>query len=265
MAGLSQELIDYTIDHVHDRKSLEACSLVCSRWSPRSRKHLFVQVEFASEMDLQRWCACIPPGPSGPSSLVKDITLSEDRSPPTQPSGSSWIWSSAATDATPHFRSFSALQALEVRGWHMRTPCVVSMLHCFGSSLENVTRLVLRDVVITSILRSSFTMFVSHFPCLDDISISIIELRSSLSRLLREVNRTAHIEVVPTHPQGQFSASGSVVPNKVFRAITLLEPRFHRVALDCGSYDSWSVYWPLIEACAGSLEELHILANATGE
>jgi len=210
MSRLSQELIDCTINRIHDRKSLKACSLVCSR------KHLFVQVEFASEMDLQHWCACIPPGPLGPSSLIKDLTLSEDHSPPTQPSGPSWIWSSAATDAAPHFQSFSTLQALEVWGWHMHTPCVVSMLHCFGSSLEDVTCLALGDVIVTSILPSSFTMFVSHFPRLDDISISLVELHSSLSRLLCGVNRTAHVEVVLTHPHRQFSTSGSVVPKTRF-------------------------------------------------
>jgi len=49
MSRLPQELIDRIIDHVDDRKSLKACSLVCSRWSHRSRKHLFTQVEFASK------------------------------------------------------------------------------------------------------------------------------------------------------------------------------------------------------------------------
>jgi len=147
----------------------------------------------------------------------------------------------------------------------MHTPHVVSMLDSFGSSLENVTRLTLRDVIVGSILHSSFTMFISHFRRLDDISISVVEVRPSLRILFREVGREADIEIVPTHPQGEFSASGLVVPNCVFKAITLLEPRFHRVALDWDSYDMWSVYWPLIEACAGSLEELHILAKVTGE
>ena len=49
MPELPQELIDRIIDHVDDTTSLKACSLVCSQWSPRSRKHLFVQVEFTPQ------------------------------------------------------------------------------------------------------------------------------------------------------------------------------------------------------------------------
>ena len=77
-----------------------------------------------------------------------------------------------------------------------------------------------------------------------------------------------HVDIVPTHPRGEFSASGASMfqaPKEIFEGITLLEPRFRRVTLAYGSYDTWWDYWPLVEACAGSLEELHILATATGE
>jgi len=115
--GLPQELIDRT-------KSLEACSLVCSQWSPRSRKHLFTQVGFASQRDLQRWCACIRPEPLRPSSLVEDLTLSENHFSHTLPS-SPWIHTSTIIDAAPHFQSLFALRALGgsemVHGYHLRS------------------------------------------------------------------------------------------------------------------------------------------------
>jgi len=266
MSRLPQELIDRTIDHVGDRKSLKACSLVCSRWSHRSRKHLFTQVKFASQRDLQRWCACIRPGPSGPSSLVEHLTLPKNYCSHTLPS-SSWLHSlmpSTITDAASHLQSLSALRALEVPRWCMCTTCVASMLHAFGSSLENVTRLTLRDVVVQVIHPSSLRMFFDHFPRLDDLSISVINLFTvRLSRHLRGVDSAIRSEIVPAHSRGEFSAYQ--MPGGVFKIITLLEPRFHRVALVCDSYKSWSDYWPLVEACAGSLEELHILANSTGE
>jgi len=262
MFRLPQELIDRTIYHVDDRTSLEACSLVCSRWYPRSRKHLFAQVEFASKRDLQHWCACIRPGPSGPSSLVEHLTLSEGY--PPLPRSPPWIVSSTVIDAAPHLQSLSALRALEVRRWCTSTTSVVSMLHFFRSSLRNVTRLTLRNVVVQAIHPSTLTMFFGHFPCLDDLSISVINPYTvRLISLFREVGPAICSEIVPTHPREEFSAYQ--VPGKVFKIITLLEPRFHRVILDCDSYKSWSDYWPLVEACAGSLEELQILANSTGE
>ena len=263
MPGLPQELIDRIIDHIDDRKSLKACSLVCSRWSPRSRRYLFVRVEFTSIRYLQRWCACIRPGPSGPSSLVKHLTLSEDHLSYTLPSPS-WLHSSILTNAVPHFQSFFALRALEVRRWRMTTDRTSLVIRSFGSSLENVTRLTLGDVTVHP---STLTMFISHFPRLDDLSISVINLPRTLEGT-GDSHRGFHGEIVPTHPRGRFSASGipvCQVPKEVLNAITLLEPRFHRVTLDCVSYGSWRDYWPLVEACAGSLEELHILTDATGE
>jgi len=147
MSGLPQELIDHIIDRVHDRKSLEACSLVCSQWSARSRKHLFVRVGFTSIRLLQRWCARIRPGALGPSSFVEDLSIAEYylsstlHSPP-------WLHKSTIPDAAPHLQSFSGLRVSEIWRLNMYTDHVLLVLHSFGSSLQNVTRLSLRHVVV---------------------------------------------------------------------------------------------------------------------
>jgi len=263
MSGLPQELIDHIIDHVNDGKTLKACSLVCNQWSPRSRKHLFAQIEFTMG-DLQRWCARTRPGPSGPSSLIEVLTVSEYRPSSTSPSPTR-LRSSILADAASHFQSFSALRALEVRRWRgMNVDCALSILHSLGSSLENVTRLTLEKIAIHP---STLAMFVGHFPRLDNLSIPVI-------KILRTLEGTSDLysgfrgEIVPTHPRGKFSVSSlSVyqVPKGVFEAITLLEPRFHQVSLAHVGYYAWRDYWPLVEACAESLEELHILANVIGE
>ena len=76
-----------------------------------------------------------------------------------------------------------------------------------------------------------------------------------------------HCDIVPTHPRGDFSASGVLTlfqaPKELFDGITLLEPRLRRVSLAHVSYNAWRDYLPLAEACAGSAEELHILATGT--
>lgn len=42
MNKLSQEVVDYFIDHLHDDdNALKACSTVCRGWSPATRRHLF--------------------------------------------------------------------------------------------------------------------------------------------------------------------------------------------------------------------------------
>ena len=261
MSRLPQELIDLIIDHVHDRESLKSCSLVCSQWSSRSRKYLFVQVDFTSIRDLQRWCTRIRSGPSGLSSLVESLSLTEYYPSSTLPSPS-WLHPPILSNASSHFQSFSGLRALWILRWRMSTDRVLSMLHSFGSSLGNVTQLTLGHITAHP---STLAMFVSHFPRLDDLFISADDLRHGTGGL----DRGFHVDIVPTHPCGKFSTSGVFMlfqpPKAIFEGIILLEPRFRQVSLAHVSYYAWRDYWPLAEACGGSLEELHILADVTGE
>jgi len=264
MSGLPQELIDHIIDYVDDRDSLKACSLVCSQWSARSQKHLFVRADFSSTRNLQRWCARIRPGPSGLSSFVEELSISEYHPSSTLPSPS-WLHSPILSSAASHFRSFSALRVLEICRWRMSTGRVSSMLHSLGSSLKNVTHLTLHHVDVHP---STLAMFVSRFPCLNHLSISGFPLPMTPDSTGGS-HRRSRPDIVPTHPRGEFSVSGAWIslqaPKEIFEGITLLEPRFRRVSLTNVSQYAWRDYWPLIEACAGSLEELRILATPTGE
>ena len=144
----------------------------------------------------------------------------------------------------------------------MSTDNVSSMLHSCGTSLENVTRLALIYVIVHP---PALAMFISHFLRLNDLSI-VFPIRLDGAG---DLYRGFHVDIVPTYPRGEFSASGLPrsfqAPKGILEGITLLEPRFHRVSFTYVNYDAWRDYWPLIETCAGSLEELHILAAVTGE
>jgi len=260
MSKLPQELVDRIIDQVHDRKSLKACCLVCSQWSVRSRKHLFARVEFADVEDLQRWCARIHPGPSGLSSLVEDLSLSECIPPVFIPS---WLDLYDFSDAAPHLQSFSGLRVLKIWRWRMSTDRVSLKLHSFGSSLENVTHLVLRDVSVHPL---TLAMFVSHFPRLDDLSL--FGIHPVMFDGTDDLHRRLRADIVQTHPGGKLSVAHRPTDRSqkgVFEAITLLEPRFQKIVLTDIDYDEWRDYWPLVEACGGSLEELKILVGTMGE
>ena len=79
----------------------------------------------------------------------------------------------------------------------MRTTSVVSTLRSFGSSLENVTCLTLRDAVVQLIHASNLRMFFGHFPRLDDLSISVINFFTvRLGTHLREVNSAIRGEII---------------------------------------------------------------------
>ena len=142
----------------------------------------------------------------------------------TSPS-SPWLRSSILilTDATSHFSVL--FRASGAGGSKMPTDRMPSILHSFGSSLENFTRLTLGNVTIHFL---TLGMFVSHFPRLDNLSISAIRTLDSTGDLYPAFRG----EIVPTHPRGKFSVSSLStyqVPKGVFEAITL-EPRFHQVS-----------------------------------
>ena len=135
------------------------------------------------------------------------------------------------------------------------------MLGYLGSSFENVTKLVLGDIFVDA---STLAMFISYFPHLDDLSISTIRPPRTLDG---SSNLHGHVDIVPTRPHGKFTAweiSSFQAPGGLLKGIILLEPRFRVVNLEDVSYNAWREFWPLIEACAGSLEELNIYPSVTG-
>jgi len=249
MPELPQELIDAIIDHVYDRRTLKACSLVCSQWSARSRKYLFARVQLSSETDFRRWYARIRPGPSGPSSLVKCLYLAECHLRPRR----------------VQLESFSGLRTLIIRRWKMSIVQASSMLQCLGPLLKNVTRLTLGEIFFHPL---TLATFVSHFPRLRDLSI---ENTCTLAEPLEGTDNSCHWfhdGVVPTYPHREFTASGpSRVqrPKEILEGIILLEPRFRRISLEYADHHGWRDFWPLIEACGGSLEVLHICVAMGGE
>jgi len=266
MSRLPQELIDKIIDQVYpwDRRALGACSLVCSQWSSRSRKYLFIQVELYSPTDLERWCAHIRPGPQGPSSLVEDLSLLDGRLSMSAPDGTSWFQSSVLSKATTHLRSFSGLRALRIMGWDTVAVSTLIMLRHFDPLPETVTRLTLERMFISPV---ALLTFISRFPHLDHLFISTIKNHwkvDDTGGLLHE----SHGSIVPTHPHGEFTAfevGRFDEPEKIFGGIALLEPQFRRVAFRFILCNMWRSFWPVVEACAESLEELVIEVSSMGE
>ena len=176
----------------------------------------------------------------------------------------SWFQPSILSKAAPHLQSFSGLRALRIMGWDTVAVPTSLMLHHFGPLPENVTRLTLERMFIRP---SALVTFVSHFPRLHYLFISTL-MRPGKGDGVSDLHHESHGRTVPTHPRGEFTASKVErfsEPEKVFRGIALLEPRFRRIVVKYLGYDLWRLFWPVVEACAESLEELEIVANSLGE
>ena len=151
----------------------------------------------------------------------------------------------------------SGLQALEIVGWNTHALRVSLVLHCLGPSLGTVTRLKLEHILVHP---QTLTTFISHFPCLNYLSI-FWPGRPPGADGAWGLHHSSPGGVVPTRPHGEFRATDvSVFTEKkeFFNSIVLLELRFHKIFLEGTWCDGWRDFWPLLEVCSGSLEELII-------
>ena len=65
---LPQETLDHIVDFLHDQpEALKACSLASKRWIPRTRKHLFAEIEFKSPEHLKSWWRAFPDPSNSPA------------------------------------------------------------------------------------------------------------------------------------------------------------------------------------------------------
>ena len=74
---LPPELLDHVVDSLHDsRGALESCSLVAKTWIPRTRKHLFADIQFRTIDDLRSWKAVFPDPSTSPACCAKRLFIS---------------------------------------------------------------------------------------------------------------------------------------------------------------------------------------------
>jgi len=71
---LPAELLDHIVDHLHDTEdALRNCCLVSKSWIPRTRKHLFAEVQFGGPEDLDAWEETFPV--TSPGRYTKTLTI----------------------------------------------------------------------------------------------------------------------------------------------------------------------------------------------
>jgi len=73
---LSQEILDYTIDLLHDKPEiLKRCCLVSKSWVPRTRKYLFADIKFHSADDLGSWKKTFPDIANSPAYYARTLSV----------------------------------------------------------------------------------------------------------------------------------------------------------------------------------------------
>lgn len=73
---LPVETLDNIVDYLHDAKyALRNCCLVSKSWVPRTRKHLFSDINFSTKERLGLWKETFPDPSTSPAHYTKSLTV----------------------------------------------------------------------------------------------------------------------------------------------------------------------------------------------
>ena len=159
---LVQEIIDYTIDLLHDDpETLKRCCLVSKSWVPRTRKHLFSHIQFRSPSDLEAWKKTFTDVANPPAYHVRTLVVGCPR----------FVTASDAEEGG-WIRAFSGVTSLEVnsvaRYDHGVRTSDLSLVpfHEFSPTLKSLH--------LSSILLPYPALFdfILSFPLLEDLGLS---------------------------------------------------------------------------------------------
>jgi hypothetical protein len=73
---LPAEILDHVVDLLHDKpRTLKDCCLVSKSWVPRTRKHIFVNIDFYTAKILQSWKEMFPDPSNSPAYHTHTLSI----------------------------------------------------------------------------------------------------------------------------------------------------------------------------------------------
>ena len=101
---LPPEILDCIVDLLHDQqKSLKRCCLVSKSWVPRTRKHLFANIQFRSPSELESWEKTFPDVTNSPAHYARTLLVGHPR-----------LITASGAEEGGWIRAFSRVRSLEV-------------------------------------------------------------------------------------------------------------------------------------------------------
>jgi len=159
MSNLPCEILDYIVDLLRGSQTpLRNSCLVSKSWIPRTRRHLFVTVEFQTAKSLESWKKTFPDPLISPACYAKTLLI-----------GGSRVVTGEGTEAGGWIASFSGVEHLELgghdthaRGWEV----AFVLFHGFSPAIKSL-------IMTRSLLpfRRFFDLVLS-FPLLEDLDMT---------------------------------------------------------------------------------------------
>jgi len=152
---LPPEILDYVVDLLHDKPgALKQCCLVSKSWVPRTRKHLFANINLKRVYDLAAWKKTFPDPANSPAYHTRSLFVGcLDSVTVADAEEGGWI------------RAFSRVVWFKLRTsrHHYPDTCLVPF-HNFSPALKSLQ-------LISFLPRSRVFNLVCSLPLLEDLSI----------------------------------------------------------------------------------------------
>ena len=155
---LPPEILDLIVDHLHDKPTtLRASCLVSKSWVPRTRKHLFDQVNFSPRGSTpESWMQTFPDPSNSPARYTRTLYLSDIK-----------VVATAISDALPWIRAFNNIVNLRVNPVERRYGHQISFtqFHGISPTLKSI------NLSYNLVQPSEVLDLVCSFPLLEDLTL----------------------------------------------------------------------------------------------
>jgi len=152
---LPPEILDYIVDHLYDeRETLKQCCLVSKSWIPRTRKHLFADIKFSTDRDLEAWQKAFPDPSRSPAHYTHALTIDTLRA-----------ITAADAEEGNWIRILSRAVQLGLYGSHNKLDTSLAPFHRFSSSLKSLR------VVTFTIPQSHVFNLIRSLPLLENLTL----------------------------------------------------------------------------------------------
>ena len=234
------ELLDQIVDHLHDTSdALKRCCLVSKSWVPRTRRHLFADVNFRTEKDLRSWKNAFPDPSTSPACYTKNL-----------------IWcpeAVVAADTEEHglIPAFSRVVHFEV-GISGSEASLIPF-HGFSPALKSLR------ITCTGLTSSPILNFLHSFPLVEDFSVIACD-----TLLIDNADEQPTIIQPPLTGALKLSAFGgmdSIISRLFFPSNGI---RFQKLELSLNCEEDVQPISALVEACCLTLEFLEISVGIYG-
>ena len=246
--NLPPELLDHIVDFLHHSEdALKNCCLVSKLWTPRTRKHIFADIQFRTIDDLESWKAIFPDPSTSPACYTKTLYINYYN-----------VTTAAAAQEDCSVSAFSSVIDLTMQPPQRESKSVAISLapfHGFSPALQSLR------VSYAGLTPSHIFGLICSFPLLEDLSVGIPDngpIKNSDNSFQKQPAIIQPSSSPPLTGSLGLYVDGGMDP---FVSLLLSLPNglhFRNLDLDWHPAADVSSSTELVEGCCSTLESLKI-------